>query len=136
MSRRTRQPPQKPQQDHADQLLFFDVGTPAQRQATNKEIEEIIEARIDIVMRSQHRGCAPRICDFDWQAFRQEVWLGAFRRVSEKYVHNRGPRKLWDFVGGALLFSLRDLQRKSVHENKRYDPNQNRPLIDYIERGE
>jgi hypothetical protein len=129
MSRRVRQPPQKPREDHPDQLLFFDPGKPSERQASDDEIREWIDTLIERVMRSQHRGCSPRICNYSWEDFSEEVWLGAFKRCSGKYVHHKGPLKIWDFVGGAIYYSLRDVQKKSVQENGKYDPDADRPLL-------
>ena len=132
MKKRARQPPRVPVADHPDQLLFFDPGKPLERMASDDEIRQWIDTLIERVIRSQHRGCAPRICDYSWDDFRQEVWTAAFKRCSGKFVHNAGPLKIWDFVGGAIYFSLRDLQRKSVHENQKYDPDQDRPLFERI----
>lgn len=125
----------RPADDHPKQLFLFDPGRPVQVPATESEIIEWIDVLIDRVMRSRHRGKAPRICDYNWEDFRQEVFIGAANRCVGKFIHGAGRLKIWEFVGGAIYFSLRDVQKKSIAKNKKHEEAgvQDAPILDYLD---
>ncbi len=134
-----------PTEDHPAQLYLFDPGQPVQVPATESEILEWIETLIDRVMRSRHKGKAPRIMDYDWESFRQQVYIGAANRVVGKFIHgwvspSRAKRglpamKIWTFVGGAIFYSLRDVQKMSIAKNRKHEASgvQDAPILDYID---
>ncbi len=117
-----------------EQLLLFDPGQPVRRPATEAEIMCMLEAKINRILWSKHRGKPPRICDFDWDNFKQEIIIGAARRCIGVFIHG-GAKTLDAFAGGALYFSLRDIQRKSVRQNKKMEfaGVLDVPLLDWID---
>ena len=94
------------------QEVLFDPGTPVRRPATPEEIEEVFQKKLFPILRKCHRGRPPK--GMSWEDLQQEVRLGALVRM--KQFRHGGKKSLWEFAGGCLFYSLRDIQRASVRE--------------------
>lgn len=118
--------------DARGQTFLFELGEPRRTPASETEIMEVINRRINKLISARHRGKPPRICDYSWDDFQQEVAIRAAERCIGKFAHG-GTKSLEEFVCGAIYFALRDVQRKSVSANKKYSGVLDVPILDYID---
>ncbi len=103
--------------DAPHQQFFRGMRPPRRSLPSPEQLASAVDRNSRVVIARWHRGNAPREVDFDFESLRQEVTLGALRRL--KIFRHGGRKTLEEFAYLACYQSLRDLQRAVIRRLRR-----------------